>query len=49
MTETKYYMDAAGYYLGAFIGDTGLVPDGAIEVPSPPEFITQIWNGAEWV
>jgi hypothetical protein len=33
---TKYYRDAGGNYIGSFSGDTGAVPDGAIEVLNPP-------------
>lgn len=46
---TKYYVDSGGVYLGAFVGDTGIVPAGAVEVPYPPDSAAQIWNGVIWV
>ena len=46
---TKYYRDADGKYLGGFVGETGVEPVGAIEVPSAPNAATDIWNGSAWV
>lgn len=43
---TKFYVDAAGVYLGAFSGSEP--PAGAIEVPTAPEDARQIWNGTAW-
>jgi hypothetical protein len=45
---TKYYRDAGGNYIGSFSGDTGAVPDGAIEVLNPPLNGLAKWNGSNW-
>ena len=54
---TKYFVDVAGVYLGAFgayvdpeTGDDVFppFPVGAIEVPEAPEDARQTWNGAMW-
>lgn len=45
----KYYRDASNNYIGAFEGDTGKVPAGAIEVPVPPKDGRMTWDGAQWV
>ena len=53
---TRYYVDALGKYLGGFAGfyaDDGaevfpIVPAGAVQVPSPPQHGSQIWNGTSW-
>ncbi|WP_185961596.1 DUF4376 domain-containing protein [Telmatospirillum sp. J64-1] len=46
----RYFVDAEGRYLGAFVG---LEPDveGAVEVPEPPTHADQIYDGASksWV
>lgn len=44
---TKYYMDAAGNYLGGY---EGVVPPvGAIEVAFPPSDARMTWNGVAWI
>lgn len=43
-----YYCDAEGNYLGGFQGDTGMVPDGAVEVP-PPMDGRDKWDGEKWI
>ncbi len=45
MTETKFYIDIDGKYLGAFNGSS---PDGGKEVAYPPLDGRQTWNGNEW-
>lgn len=50
--EERYFVDAAGRYLGAWAGwrdgDGGEhwpeLPDGAVEVQEPPADGSQIWN-----
>ena len=42
---TKFYVDAQGNYLGGFAGS---VPDGGIEINSPPQHASQIWSGSSW-
>lgn len=52
MNIIKYYRDAAGNYLGAFVGteeDFPDVPAGAIEVAAPPAYGKDKWIGEEWV
>jgi len=44
--STKFFVDAAGTYLGGF--DGAEPPPGAIEVPFPPEDARQKWLGNEW-
>lgn len=53
--SVKYYVDAAGNYLGGFAGYVvdgvmvpAVVPDGAIEVPCPPPHGWQRWNRGGW-
>jgi len=41
----KYYIDAAGNYLG---GWDGTPPVDAIEVPTPPNDARQLWSGDRW-
>lgn len=43
---TKYFVDGDGVYLGGF--DGAEPPEGAIEVPEPPDDGRQIWNGSAW-
>ena len=43
---TKYFVDHAGNYIGAF--DGAEPPKGAIEVPSAPEDARQPWLGDSW-
>jgi len=43
---TKFFVDGAGKYLGAF--DGAAPPAGAVEVPSAPEDAAQLWDGATW-
>jgi hypothetical protein len=51
MAVTRYFTKD-GRYLGAFdVSDEdlpSLLPDGAIEVPQPPEHISQQWEGTAW-
>lgn len=46
MTETKYYVDGDGVYLGGFSGSEP--PAGAIEIPAPPDHGHQIWLFPGW-
>ena len=53
--QTKYYVDVAGRYLGAFAstevnGDVlqAEPPPGSIEVSCPPEHASQPWLGDKW-
>jgi hypothetical protein len=43
--RTKYYVTAAGAYLGGYETNP---PEGAIEVPFAPDHAGQIWNGNGW-
>lgn len=43
---TKYFVDHAGNYIGAF--DGAEPPKGAIEVPSAPDDARQPWLGDSW-
>lgn len=43
---TKYFVDGAGRYLGAF--DNAEPPAGSIEVPSAPSDARQPWTGSAW-
>ncbi|MFC3706036.1 DUF4376 domain-containing protein [Devosia honganensis] len=45
MSQMKYYVDAAGAYLGGWDANP---PAGAIEVPAPPEDARQVWGGEAW-
>lgn len=45
MSETKYYVDGSGNYLGGFDANP---PEGAIEVSSAPDDAKQHWNGSSW-
>lgn len=45
--STKFFVDAAGAYLGGF--DGAEPPAGAFEVPEPPSDARQIWDGAAWL
>lgn len=45
--ETLYYVDVNGNYLGGFCGDTGLLPDTAVEVPERPSG-DHVWNNGDW-
>lgn len=47
--EKKIYVDAQGNLIGVFVGDTGAVPVGAIEVPSLPDDGRSKWDGAQWL
>lgn len=53
--STRYYVDKNGKYLGGWATTEidGQVfesspPDGAEEVPSPPEHASQPWLGDKW-
>jgi len=43
---TKFFVDAAGNYIGGF--DDADPPLGSIEVPIAPDDASQIWNGSTW-
>lgn len=43
---TKYFVDQAGNYIGAF--DGALPPAGSVEVPSAPSDARQPWTGSGW-
>ena len=43
---TKYFVDQAGNYIGAF--DGAEPPAGCIEVLSAPDDARQCWNGEGW-
>ena len=43
---TKYYADAQGNYIGGYEGS--VPPNGAIEVPTPPDDGRQKWIGGAW-
>lgn len=47
----KYYRDASNNYIGAFEGDTGKVPAGAVEVSVPPKDGRMTWDvaSAAWI
>lgn len=46
---TRYYRDAGGRYLGGFHGETGRVPEGAVEVSGPPDRADYVWvEGTGW-
>lgn len=42
MTETKYYVDKSGVYIGGFEGCDP--PKGAVEVPEAPDHAAQPWD-----
>lgn len=42
----KYVVDKEGNYLGAF--DEKSYPSGALTVPHPPLFSSQVWDGKKW-
>lgn len=44
MTDTKFYIDQDGNYLGGFSHGNPDIPTGAIEVPTAPSCITQLWD-----
>ena len=44
---TKYFIDDAGKYVGAF--DGAEPPAGAIEVAEPPEHANDVRTGSVWV
>jgi hypothetical protein len=46
--ETKYYIDSAGNYIGAFCGNHGINISMYIEVPYGPEKASNIWDGVQW-
>lgn len=45
---TRYFIDASGKYLGAFVSGAK-PPTAGVEVDSPPEDARQLWTGSEWV
>lgn len=47
MGMTKFYVDAAGNYLGGF--DGAEPPSGAIEIPSAPAHGLDKWAAGTWV
>jgi hypothetical protein len=46
MGVTRFYVDAAGVYLGGF--DGAEPPENAIEVSTPPDDARQVWDGSAW-
>jgi hypothetical protein len=44
---TLYFVDSSGNYLGGF--DGAQPPEGAIEVPNPPNHGLDIWANGAWV
>ena len=46
MTE-RFYCDAVGKYIGAFIDSAP--PEGSLEVPFPPPDASRFWNGTQWI
>lgn len=46
MNPMKYYVDADGKYLGGWDANP---PEGAVEVPFPPDDARQKWHGSEWL
>ncbi len=44
---TKFYVDAAGNYVGAY--DGAIPPSGSVEVAIPPNLGTDSWDGTKWV
>lgn len=46
MSETKFYRDSDGRYIGAFVGAPP--PAGAIEVATPPQDARQLWSAGAW-
>lgn len=44
--STRYFVDAAGVYLGGFDGSSP--PDGAVEVPTAPEDARDVWRDGAW-
>lgn len=45
----EFFIDKDGKYLGAFEGKTGMVPDGAVEVPEAPKDGRMIWTQGQWI
>lgn len=44
---TKYYVNAAGLYLGGFVDAEP--PQDAVEVPEPPAHGSDIWDGKQFL
>jgi hypothetical protein len=44
---TKYYVNSEGSYLGGFDGLEP--PEGALEIPKPPDHAGQKWNGEKYI
>lgn len=44
---TKYYVNAAGNYIGGFQG--AQPPSGSIEVPNAPEHAADTWVNGAWL
>lgn len=42
----KFYINSAGFYVGAFDGATP--PAGSIEIASPPPDVRMKWDGTNW-
>lgn len=50
MTDTKFYADVNGIYLGGFSEGDSHIPSGAVEVSGPPlEAEGYTWSGSAWV
>lgn len=47
MSDTKYYVDDQGNYIGGFSGSPP--PQGSIEVSTPPDNALQKWDGTKWL
>ena len=45
MNAARYFVNAAGVYLGAFIDH---VPARGVEVPAPPLDARQVWQNGTW-
>lgn len=45
MSTVKYYVDNSGRYLGGWDANP---PEGAVEVPDPPQDARQVWQFPSW-
>ena len=44
----RYYVNPNGTYAGAWWNGQPEVSSGLTEVPTPPEHMSQVWNGSAW-
>lgn len=44
----RYYVDPDGAYAGAWWNGEPPASSGLTEVPSPPDHISQVWDGTTW-